>query len=132
MRCFTRFSALRPSDSLGPGSQSSAGYSILYRSFVHGRMKAVCEALDVPVLGKSLARQLRKKSVSSDMRAFAGQFAAFQDARHLADYDPTAEFSQSTVERLVDAAEIAIAAFDRVDPDERSDVLALMLSNPRA
>jgi hypothetical protein len=117
---------------MGAGTEHSPGYSILYRSFAHGRIKTVCEALDVASLGRNLARQLGRNSVSADMREFASHFVSLQNARHTADYDPGAEFARSDVERLLDAAEIAIAAFDRCNPDEQADVLALMLSNPRA
>jgi hypothetical protein len=95
-------------------------------------MKSVCEALDVAALSRNLARQLGRRSVSADMREFASYFVALQHARHLADYDPGADFSPSSVERLVDAAEIAIAAFDRTDPEEQADALALLLTGPRA
>lgn len=67
-------------------------------------MKSVCEALDVAALSRNLARQLGRRSVSADMREFASYFVALQHARHLADYDPGADFSPSSVERLVDAA----------------------------
>jgi hypothetical protein len=95
-------------------------------------MKAVCEALDVPSLGRNLARQLRRTAVGFDMRDFAGHFVMLQDARHEADYDPAATFSQVNVEQLVNSAELAIATFDRTDLEEQADVLALMLTGPRA
>ena len=117
---------------MGAGTETSPGYSILYRSFADGRIKTVCEGLDVASLGRNLARQLGRNSVSADMREFASHFVSLQDARHVADYDPGAEFSPSAVEGLLDAAEIAFAAFDGTDPGKQADVLALMLSNPRA
>nr|WP_294517331.1 hypothetical protein [uncultured Rhodopila sp.] len=63
------------------------------------------------------------------MRAFAGNFIALQAARHRADYEPAAEFSPSAALDFIASAEIA---FGRTDPDEQADVLALVLSNPRA
>ncbi len=117
---------------MGSDKEGAPGYSILYRSFTHARMKAVCATLDVPVLGRNLAAQLCRTAVSDDMRAFAGNFVMLQIARHRADYDPVAEFSPLSALKFVEFAEIAIAAFDRTDPDEQADVLALMLSNPRA
>lgn len=61
------------------------------------------------------------------MREFASAFPALQEARHLADYSPSTVFLASDVDSLIDAAEVAIAAFDRIDPEERTDVLALMM-----
>ena len=67
-----------------------------------------------------------------DMRAFAGDFGDLQDARQRADYDPAASFSLSGAVKAVTLAETAMARFDRIPDDERADVLALMLLNPRA
>lgn len=117
---------------IGSDKESTPGYSILYRSFTHGRMKAVCETLDVPVLSRNLAAQLRRTAVSDSMRTFAGNFVVLQIARHRADYDPIAEWSPLSALKFVELAEIALAAFGCADPDEQADVLALMLSNPRA
>jgi hypothetical protein len=65
------------------------------------------------------------------MREFAGHFTVLQYKRHRADYDPSAVFGLIDSEALVDAAETAIATFDIITPDEKADVLALMLVNPR-
>jgi hypothetical protein len=116
---------------MGIGKQGSAGYSLFYRSFNHGRMKSICESLNVPTLSKTLQQQLGRTAVSQDMRDFASDFVALQERRQLADYDPTAIFVLSDSTNQVDIADAAITAFDRVTPDERADVLALMLSNTR-
>jgi hypothetical protein len=117
---------------IGSDKADTPGYSILYRSFTHGRIKAICEALDVASLSRNLQHSLRRAAASSDMRIFAGNFVALQAARHRADYEPAAEFSPSAALGFIASAEIAIAAFGRTDPGEQADVLALMLSNPRA
>ncbi len=117
---------------MGPGTEASAGYSLLYRSFDHQNMKTICLDLDVSTLKDRLKRQLRRDSVSQDMRAFANAFANLQEQRHLADYDPTYEFQPSDVVSLMDTANVAIAAFDRAAPDEQADVLALMMVRGRA
>lgn len=116
---------------MGDGKRRSAGYSLLYRSFNHGRIKAVCESLDVKTLNKTLQQQLGRTAVSQEMRNFANAFSALQEARHLADYDPSAKFVFSDSADLVGAANVAMMAFEQVMPDERTDVLALMLVNPR-
>lgn len=116
---------------MGAGTQRSAGYSLLYRGFNHGRMKAVCDSLDVATLSKNLQQQLRRTSVSQEARNFVSAFASLQEARHLADYDPLTLFVLSDTADLVDAAEAAMAAFDQIAPEEKADLLALMLVSPR-
>jgi len=116
---------------MGPGQEKAAGYAILYRSFDHRHMKMVCEALQVSTLKDKFKYHLRRNNVSQEMRNFAGIFPDLQDARHLADYDPAVEFLPSDVSSLIDAAELAMAAFDRATPEEQADVLALMMVRTR-
>ncbi len=112
---------------LGPGQEETAAYAILYRSFDHRHMKMVCEALQASTLKDKFRRQLRRTAVSREMRDFAEIFPALQDARHLADYDPTARFLASDVASLIDQADAAMGAFDRAPSQERIDVLALLM-----
>ena len=100
---------------------------MLYRSFDHGHMKRICEDLQVSTLRDKIKAQLRRNSVSQDTRDFAGNFPALQEARHLADYDPTVQFLPSDVASWIDVAEVAIEAFDRIASDEQADVLALLM-----
>jgi hypothetical protein len=116
---------------MGREQENAAGYAIIYRSFDHGHMKRVCEALRVSTLKDKFRYHLRRTSVSQDMRDFAAIFPILQDARQHADYDPTAEFPTSEVSSLVDAAEVAMAAFERTAADEQADVLALMMVRTR-
>ena len=116
---------------MGPGTQRSAGYGLLYRGCNHGRMKTVCEALDVPVLGRRLQEQLGRTAVSPAMRDVAQAFPILQEARHKADYDPSVVFVLSDAIDLVDLAAATIQAFDQVAPEEKADMLALMLVSPR-
>ena len=66
------------------------------------------------------------------MRQFAFAFLVLQDARHQADYDPHYAIERADAARLIDEAADAILAFDRIDADELTDVLALNLVNPRS
>jgi hypothetical protein len=66
------------------------------------------------------------------MRDFANSFATLQRTRHLADYDPWSEFLPSDISSLVDEADNAMTAFDNTDPDERADVLALLMVRVRS
>jgi hypothetical protein len=116
---------------MGSNQEASAGYAMLYRSFDHRHMKAVCGALDVATLKDTLKRQLGREAVSQEMRNFANAFPVLQEARHLADYDPTAFFLPVDVASLIDAAEFAMAHFDRATPDEQTDVMALMTVRAR-
>ena len=117
---------------MGADQEATAGYAILYRGFDHRRMKEICEALQPSTIKAKYAYHLRRTAVSQDMRDFAGAFPALQDARHHADYDPAAVFLPSDVSSLIDAAEVAMDAFDRTAPDEQADVLALMLVGARS
>lgn len=104
---------------------------MLYRSFDHIHMKTVCEALQVSTLKSKFKDALRRSAVSQDTRDFAFAFPALQAARHLADYDPAVAFLPSEVSSLIDAAGVAMGAFDRISPDEQADVLALMMVKAR-
>jgi hypothetical protein len=112
---------------MGGDGESAAGYGILYRSFDHRHMATVCDALQAPTLKDRYRRNLRKPSVGKDTRDFATIFPSLQAARHQADYDPMAAFAASDVASLIEIAEIAIAAFNRVAADEQADVLALLM-----
>jgi hypothetical protein len=94
-------------------------------------MKRICEDLQVSTLEDKTKASLRRNSVSQDARDFAANFPALQDARHLADYDPTTRFLPSDVASLIDTAEFAIEAFDRIASDERADILALLMVRSR-
>ncbi len=116
---------------MGPGQETSAGYTLLYRGFEHQRMKMVCEALQASELKDKYKRHLRRRAVSQELRDFAGAFAELQEARQRADYDPSEELALSDVASIVDLAELAIGAFDHVAPEEQVDVLALLLVGAR-
>ncbi len=116
---------------MGVGQEHTAGYALLYRGFEHQRMKSVCQALLASELSVKYRYCLRRAAVSQDMRDFASTFPALQEARHLADYDPAAEFVAFDVAALVDAAELAMNAFRRADAEEQADVLALLLVGAR-
>ena len=116
---------------MGPSMHAKAGYALLYRSFDHRHMKEMCEALKTPTLRQRLQRQLGRSAVSGDMQSFAANFITLQEARHEADYDPTSEWGLLDVVGLINTAELAIATFQRVTPEEQTDMLALMMVKPR-
>ncbi len=116
---------------LGPDQEHAAAYGILYRSFDHRHMKVVCEALRVPTLKDKCKRPSRRTAVGQYMLDFVEIFPSRQDARHRADYDPSAKFLPSNVLVLINLGVSAIAAFDRATLDEQTDVLALMMVGVR-
>jgi hypothetical protein len=116
---------------MGPGQQSSAGYALLYRGFEHRKIREICEVLEASTLKNKYKFHLRRAAVSKDMQEFARALPSLQEARHLADYDPAAQFLPVDVASLIDAAELALQAFDRVAADEQADVLALMMLGAR-
>lgn len=107
------------------------GYAMLYRSFEHGRIRDVCEAIGKSTMNKSYQRQLRVQLVSQTMRNFAGTFVMLQEARHAADYDPVMVWTQSDVFDVIDATESAMSALDAAAPDELVDIFALMMVKTR-
>lgn len=115
----------------GPGQEGSGAYGTLYRSFDHAHMSRVCDDLQASTLRDRVKRMLRRDSVSQQTRDFAGAFPELQEARHQADYDPTVRFRPSDVGSLIDAAEVAMVAFDLIPPDEQADVLALLMVRTR-
>jgi hypothetical protein len=116
---------------MGPDQEASAGYALIYRCFDHRNMKMVCQALRASTLKERFRIHLRRTAVSRDMLDFAKAFPELQEARHLADYDPSVAFLPREVSALIDSATAAIAALDRVDSTELTDVLALMMVRAR-
>jgi len=116
---------------MGADAQASAGYAILYRGFQHSEMKRICEEIDKSFLNRTYRECLKVHAVSRDMRDFAKGFTDLQVRRHAADYDPTSKFSASDVASSIDAAELAIASFERTTKQKQADVLALLLVGAR-
>lgn len=116
----------------GEGQEHSGAYLILYRSFGHGHMKQTCEDLAKSTLPQKIRWSLRRDAVSQETRDFAAAFPALQEIREFADYDPTpSPWDASDVAALIDSAEAAIEAFDRIDQDEQADILALLMTKAR-
>ena len=117
---------------MGAGSEHTAGFALFYRGFGHRPIREICEVLQASTMKQRYQYALRRQAVSQEARDFAGAFPALQDARHSADYDPAVEFDLPLVSYFIDEAEVAIDAFDRIPPQERADILALMLVGARS
>ncbi|MEL6059606.1 MULTISPECIES: hypothetical protein [unclassified Methylobacterium] len=72
-----------------------------------------------------------RTSVSPGARAFATVFVSLQNLRHKADYDPQVVFERSDAVDACDRAEAAAQALAAIDPVELTDLLALLLVEPR-
>ena len=96
-------------------------------------MKQICEDLAKSNLPQKVKWSLRRDVVSQGTRDFAASFPALQEIRELADYDPTVgPWNASNIADVIDLAETAIEAFDRIPQDEQSDILALLMVRARA
>lgn len=116
---------------MGAGHESSGGYALIYRSFEHRRIPDICAKLSDTRAVKRIAHDLRRPSISKDMRDFADVFSTSQEARYLADYEPNFVFDRAEVVSQIEAVEAAMAAFDGTAPEEPADILALMMVRTR-
>ena len=117
---------------VGAPHSHTPAYALIYRGFVHGRMKDVCRAVDRPILGQRHQTLLQRTSVSPEARAFASAFVSLQDLRHRADYDPQIALQRSDAVDACDRAESASQALAAIDPVELTDILSLLLVEARA
>jgi hypothetical protein len=117
---------------MGAGRETEAGYALLYRAFNHTDMARTFEALGRSTLSEKYRKHLGRVALSQYMRDFAGAFLVLQASRHRADYDPGVTFLPFDVAGVIEVAESAIEAFDRVPDAERTDVLALLLAGSRS
>ena len=132
--CYTLFhTVLRAAAGrfMGPGHEQSPAYTILYRSFDHGEMRRVCEAIKGSTLNRRYQDALGRTGLGIGIREFAASFPVLQEARHIADYDPRLKLVVSDVTTMIREAERAIEAFHAAPPAERTDVLALLTVRAR-
>ena len=128
---FHKVSASGAARFAGP-DRTRGAYTILYRGFQHGRVKAVCESLTAKSLSAGVQRQLGRTSVSLETIVFARNFCRLQERRHEADYDPGASFTLDETRDIIERAEDTLTIFDAIHPDEQADILALMLAPGRS
>ncbi len=75
--------------------------------------------------------QAKNLGLPAGVIAFADAFAALQEQRHLADYDPAARFSRAEVIDLINSAETAIRSLRSATRTERRDFAVLVLLRHR-
>jgi hypothetical protein len=90
-----------------------------YRSVDHGLAKRRCRDKDV------------MPDFPQAIRDFANMFASMQEKRHRADYDPTGRYFRSSVKADIDAARVAISAFQSVDKYHRRAFAVFVTMNMR-
>ena len=116
---------------VGAGRANQAAYTLMYRSFNHGRMLDGCRALQASTLKGEFKTALGRDAVSFDMQDVAASFTNFHGHRQKADYDPGSQFQYFDVFDILLSADLVITAFKRVLPAEKTDVLALLLVGTR-
>ena len=89
------------------GSRSETAWRQTYRALEHGRLR------------RQYSHTGNIAEFPYEVRKFAFLIVQMQRARHLADYDPNALFSRSSVLDWVDVCRDTIADFDRVGVQER-------------
>lgn len=116
---------------VGAPHSHTAAYALIYRGFVHSRMKDVCRAIDRPILGQRHQTLLQRTSVSPEARTFAAAFVSLQGLRHRADYDPQVVLQRADAVEACDQAGSAAQALATIDSMKLTDILALLLVEPR-
>ena len=107
-------------------------YALVYRAFDHTRMRQVSEMLDTQQFGEKARSALNMAGPSQDIRRVATALVTLQKQRHWADYDPRGSISASNARDLIEQAEFAIEALDRIPLDERRNMLVFMMTSVRA
>lgn len=95
-------------------ARSQPAWLQAYRAVDHGHSKKQCKNEKI-------------KKFPQDVEDFAALFIEAQDARHNADYDPTSRFTRSEVLLLIERADEAIRAFEKVPKSDRRAFAAFVL-----
>jgi uncharacterized protein (UPF0332 family) len=106
-------------------------YALIYRAFEHTKMRHTLELIDREHLGDKARTALGRGVPTQDMRDIATAFASLQKQRHWADYDPRGKVSRSDTRDLIEQAEIAMEALDRMPPEFRKDLLVFLMTGSR-
>ncbi len=117
---------------MGGDAKGSSGYGLLYRGFEHRRMKDICEAVTRTTPRAKYRAALGRVKLHPNLYTFCNEFVGLQQLRHLADYDPQATFFQEDALAAVASAKQAVAALNTAPPNERADLLALLLVDARS
>ena len=97
------------------GSRSNQAWRQTYRALEHGRSKQQCSNMQI------------MQHFPSAVQRFGEHFIEMQRQRHLADYDPLAEFRRSQVKQLIEETAGRIREFNAVDTSDRLAFSAYVL-----
>jgi uncharacterized protein (UPF0332 family) len=84
-------------------------------------------ALDHKFARDSCSRSAVVRKFSAEIQDFADQFVQMQEKRHRADYDPQETFYESSVRADIEAARVAIEAFETAPLEDRRAFAAYVL-----
>ena len=98
--------------------RAKPGWVRTYRALNHGRAEEACRSRDIGTL-------------SSEIGDFTSQFVVLQEKRHEADYDPTATFYKSDVQRLIVDARTALSGLESASRQDRKSLAAFALFRGR-
>lgn len=116
---------------VGRSQRRTPRYALVYRAFEHTRMRQVCEMVDREQLGDKARIALGLNAPTQDMRDIATAFSTLQQRRHWADYDPKGKVSSSDARDLIEQAEVAMEALDRMDAEDRKNILVFLMTSAR-
>jgi uncharacterized protein (UPF0332 family) len=116
---------------VGRRHRRSPRYALVYRAFEHTRMRQVSEMLDVQQFREKARSALNMLEPSQDIRRVAAAFTTLQNRRHWADYDPRGNVSASDARDLIEQAEVAMEALDRMPIEDRKNLLVFMMTSAR-
>lgn len=130
---FHELASAGSSEFIGSTKKHSPIFALAYRSFQHGRMKQVCDALKSGRVSPRHAAALGLQTFSPEIAICASAFVELQQKRHLADYDPGWSVSLTEATALVALSSAARRRLVAADKEERRLFLALLLFDfPRA
>ena len=98
------------------------------RAFDHGTMRQCCRSFSGGALPGNLAPLIAAQP-SPSLRVVARHFLLLQDARHVADYDMSRDYTRANAEALIEQAEQAFAAWRtiRVTNEAKTFLVSLLL-----
>jgi uncharacterized protein (UPF0332 family) len=104
----------------------------LMRVFKHREMAEACQRLlKLKAQPAAMAPFVGGAALPLDLEIVAEAFVALQQARHEADYDLARRFARSEAQDLVDLADAAVQALDRVSGDPHCALLFVAFLDPK-
>jgi hypothetical protein len=112
---------------VGVRHRATPQYALAYRSISHAGLRDQCLLVTKTTIPDRLKPFVPPAGFGRDLRIFGTTLPELQDKRHLADYDPSANFVRAEAESMIAFAALGMARFASADPAERRAFLALLL-----